>query len=564
MTDDAALGGAPGPEGSRRAEGLATWLRNPALLCLGAAVVASGAVLILLGSHLVFIGDDWNIVLYRRGISTGTFLDPYNHHLVAGLVAIYKVLLATFGLDSPAPFHVTATLIYLLAAVMLFAYVRRRAGDWPAFLATVVILFFGAAAVDLLSPFQMFFSGSIAAGIGALLALDREDSGGDVLACVLLLVAIAFSEIGVAFSVGALVRTALSRRPLAGRLCVALVPLLMYAVWWLGWGHRESSNVSFHNVATAPEYVFHAIAAAIGALVGLTSSSDQLPDPVGQQWGPILFIVAVALAGWRVRHLGGVPRGVWPVLAVGLTFWVLAAFNEIPERAPDNSRYLYPSAVLVLLLASEVLNGVRPRVRVVAVAAAVAATAVAANLAFLSDSYRLFWKGGSQTSKAELRALEIAGALQPSYVLRLGFVDLNAGAYLSAVDAWGSPAYSSPELAAAPEGPRVDADRTLAAILGLRLQRSSPARGPCQTVPASASGTGGHELRVGRVEIKTSAAAPVQARLARFADAPSVDLGALPRGTWVSLRITPDRADRPWRIGFAGNGPVKVCGATAR
>ena len=61
-----------------------------------------------------------------------------------GLVVIYKLLLAAFGMSSPLPFHVASTLVYLLAAVLLFAYARRRVGDWLALMGTIVILFFGA------------------------------------------------------------------------------------------------------------------------------------------------------------------------------------------------------------------------------------------------------------------------------------------------------------------------------------------------------------------------------------------------------------------------------------
>ncbi len=287
-----------------------------------------------LGSHLILYGDEWKIVLGRRGLSVGAFLDPHHGHLTVAVIGFYKLLLAIFGISSSLPFHLVSTLVYLLAAVLLFAYARRRVGDWLALLGTVVILFLGASTVDLLWPFQIFFSGSIAAGLGVLLALDRDDRRGDLAACVLLVVALSFSEVGLAFSVGALVRLGLGRRSLVPRLYVVLVPLFLYALWWLGWGHTGEGHLSLHNVATTPAYVLDAASAAIASLLGLTNASDALLAPVGRQWPPLLLAVAVGLAVWRVRRLGGVPSGVWPVLAIGLVFWVLAGLNEYRYRAP--------------------------------------------------------------------------------------------------------------------------------------------------------------------------------------------------------------------------------------
>src|SRR5262245_55541518 len=175
---------------------------SPAVICLAVALFASGVLLVALGSHLVFEGDDWNVVLDRRGHSPSDFLDPHQGHLVLGVVLVYKLLLVAFGMSSPIPYHAASTLLYLVAAALLFVYMRPRVGDWLALFGTTVILFFGASALDLLPSFQIFFSGSMAAGLGALLMLDRGDRRGDVAACLLLLISISFSELGIAFSVG--------------------------------------------------------------------------------------------------------------------------------------------------------------------------------------------------------------------------------------------------------------------------------------------------------------------------------------------------------------------------
>ena len=560
---EAAVGDQGPPPG--QADG--PWWRNPAILLLAVAVLASGTTVLILVGDVIFLRDEWSVALDRRGVSAGVFLDPFVGHLAAALIAIYKLLLATFGMSSPLPFHVVSTLIYLLAAVLLFVYARRRVGDWLALLGTVVILFFGASAADILSPFQMFFSGAIAAGIGALLALDRDDRRGDVIACLLSAVSIAFGEAGVAFAIGVLVRVALSRRPLVPRLYVALVPLFLYGLWWLGWGHTAESYVTWHNVATTPTYALDAASAAIASLTGLANASDALPTPVGQQWLPAAFIAAIALAAWRIRILGRVPPGIWPVLAIGLTFWGLAGLNQFfGFRAPGNGRYLYPSAVFVLLIASELLRGVRVgRVGMVA-AVIVTGAGLAANLTFLNDGYKSYFKPANEQQRGAIAALDIAGPDDPSFVLTaktspVTFFAIDTGRYLSAVDAFGSPAYTDAELAAAPESSRAEADRVFAAVLGLKLEPGGSPAGPCRTVPASPGAQAALELGPGKVTLASGGGADAEVKLGRFSDDLPVDAGSLQPGSRASITIPADRSDRPWRLGLQGEGRTRVCGA---
>ena len=64
--------------------------------------------------------------------------------------------------------------------VLLFVYARRRVGDLLALGAAAVVALLGPAWPDILWPFQIGFLGSLAAGIGALLCLDRADRRGDI------------------------------------------------------------------------------------------------------------------------------------------------------------------------------------------------------------------------------------------------------------------------------------------------------------------------------------------------------------------------------------------------
>ena len=114
-------------------------------------------------------------------------------------VLIYKALLATFGMDSARPFQVIEVLSFLLSDALLFIWIRRRVGAWLALAAVVPILFLGSAYEDLLWQFQVGYFGSMACGLGMLLALDRDDRVGDRWACALLAASMTFSSVGLAF-----------------------------------------------------------------------------------------------------------------------------------------------------------------------------------------------------------------------------------------------------------------------------------------------------------------------------------------------------------------------------
>jgi hypothetical protein len=465
--------------------------------------------------------------------------------------------------------------------VLLFIYLRRRVGDWAALLGMSLILFLGAAWRDLLWSFQVGFSGSVAAGLGMLLALDRDDRDGDRLACGLLVVSFTFSSLGLAFAAGAVVDLILSRRPRAGRLYVALVPLALFGGWWFGWGHTAESYVSLHNLATAPEYVFDAVSQAIASLLGLatplggfsTAPAGQPVGLAGLDWGRILLVVAIGLAAWRLRRLGGVPRALWIALAVGGAFWFLTAFNENLFRPPTSGRYQYQGAIFVLLIAAELLRGVRVGRRALAGAAVVTGVAVLSGLALLHDGYK-FYRGESEGERAQLAAVEIARqTVAPGLTLMSGLNSIEAGAYLSAVDAFGSPAYTQVELVSSPGPARTAADKVLAEALPIRLapaSRVSPGaaagRGPagrgCRTVKASPAGGTGSFLRPGEFTLKARAATGAEVLLGRFSDGLPVDLGTLRPGPGGSLTIPADRSTRPWRLGLRGAGPVTVCEAS--
>lgn len=543
-------------------------------ICLAAAVICSGTYLLILQSHLTFFGDDWEFLLDRRGSSVGDFLDPHHDHIALAPVAIYKALLALFGMSSALPFQVVSTFVFLLSAALLFVYLRRRVDDWLALLGTVLILFLGAAWSDLLWSFQMGFTGSVAAGIGALLALERDDRKGDVAACALLVVATSFSELGVPFTIGALVGIALGPAPRRGRIYVALVPLALYGLWFLGWGHTGSRSTSFHNFVNSPGFIFDSISENLASLLGIAPllSDVNSPNVSGLGWGRILLVIAIGLVAWRVWRSGRPTRWLWAVLAAGLAFWFLTALNAIPElRTSTSGRYQYPGAIFVLLIAAELLRGVRLSRRVLVAATALTIAAATSGIIFLHDGYE-FRRAASDNLRARLAAVEI-GRGHESRALIIPFhlfIPRPASSYFSAVDAFGSPAFSESQLVASDVEDRAAADRQLATAEGLELIAPTTAAGKgaggssgCRAL--TGPGSPGLAVRPGQYILteRKQIGAPVQLgialRAARFADAPAVDVGLLKPGGRATLSIPADKSNRPWRLYSPLTNAVSVC-----
>ena len=536
--------------------------RLPVLL-LAVAALASGIWLIGLDSRLTFIADDWMLLVKRQGWTLDYFLHPFHGNIVAAPGLVYRLMLEVFGMGSATPYYCVAIAAFLASAVLLFAFARRRVGEWPALIGAVLILFLGAAFEDLFFAFQIGYFASMAAGLGMLLALDREDETGDRVACALAVVSLAFSSVGLAFVAGAVVDVALGRRPRLRRAYVALLPIALYLLWWVGWGHVANTNVSFDNALETPKFVFEAAAAGIVSLLGLATGDGSEPDQPHLIWGELLLVaglVLLAVRFWRQRRL---PRGLAVALGIGLAFWGLAGLNAEEMRLPTSSRYQYPSAVFLLLIAAEALRGLRIPRAAVAVAAGIAAVAIYGGVSLAEREHEERWVPYADSLRAKLAAVEIAGERgDPGYEVSFapGLV-APAGHYLSSAREYGSPAFSPAELEARPLEDQLAADLAIAQMLGLALVPPDPGERilGCQLLEASADGyTGLTQLR-GGFRLTNRGAAEVEVLLSRIAGEHSVILGSLGPGQTTSLTIPVDGSDRPWGLGLRGEGPVRLC-----
>jgi hypothetical protein len=461
---------------------------------------------------------------------------------------------------------------------LLFALARRRVGDLPALIVSVPILFLGTAWQDLLWPFQLGYLASAAAGLGMLLALERRTVLADVIASVLIAVALASSSIGIPVVVLAFVEL-LARREPWRRLWLVALPVALYGLWSLVYGNPKAAPgaqdglwpLLRQNIPDTPGYVASSAAGAFGALTGW-----------GIEWGrPLAILAALGLAFWSVSGRPFTPRAL-ALLAAAAAYWGLGGLFRAQLNMPDQSRYLYFGAILIVLLGVELLRGVQLSSRALALLGALALAFSVSNFGPLQDGARGLQATAGLVSP-RLGALELAGpttdpAYRPSPDLA---PDITAGAYFDTVAELGSPADSPEEIAGRLDPERQGADAVLVETLpvGLEPIASPPPAGSRPLIETVVAGdvttrpgcvalrptAPGATLDVtappAGVAIVTGGAAPAEVRLRRFADTfPQQALGTVGPRSVAVLRFPPRPGIGPWRVRLSVTEPATVCG----
>jgi hypothetical protein len=548
--------------------------RDAPILLLGGALIAAAILMIALGWQLTFFQDVWSVLMERRPYTAHSLLAPFNEHLIVLQVLVEKVLVSVFGMGDNHPEMLFMTASLLAAATLLFVYIRRCAGDWIALFATCLLLFLGAAWQVLLWPFEMNFVASLAAGIGMLLMLERQDRRGDIWACVLALVSIGFGSFGLSFGVAAFVDVCVRHRERGWkRLWIVAIPAVLYLAWYAGYGHEAEHHLTLHNVLASPLYTVEGMAAGIASLAGLSSTgSTGVADPT---WGRPLLIALVGVAIWAQRKRPGVAKTFWPVVAIGLSYWLLAGFNYIPGREASAVRYQYGAAAIVLLVVAELLRSWRFSPRVLWFAAAATALMIAPNLAQLGSGYDAL-KEQTVLTRADTGAIEIARhtvapsfGLTPEIAGTPSLINVNAANFLPAVEEHGSPGYSPAELAGAAEPGRRYGDIVLSQALPLRMivaeggfSTLRTRAADCTAVPPDGSVP---EVQVGpgrtRILVGEGGEATLSMRRFDTTEYP-VHLQSLPGDSSASLLVPHDEApEYPWYLHVEAAQEVWVCGA---
>jgi hypothetical protein len=491
--------------------------RNLALVVLGAAMMAAAVFLAYEERGQTLKGDEWDyaIRLSSQPLGHALFNPPHDKYLMPVPLLLYKGLFEIFGIGSYTPYRVVSIALVILSAGLFFALARRRVGDLLALPPAILLLFFGSAPKALpygleqagivVSPLRIPSQIAIATGLGMLLALERRTLRGDVLACVLLAASLLSHPESLAFAAAAAVLILFRPSPERWRRSwVFVAPLAVFAVL-SGRPGGGGTNPALDRLSGAPSFIadsFATVSADISGVSGLINGSAYDSALGWIAAGLVLALLILVVA----RRSEPLKPGVWAMLIALIVLLVSTAFAP-PSlgRTPETPRYIYPEAILLLLLLAEVASVVRiPRTAQFLVVA-LAAAALLANVGDLRRGAATM-RDISTKVKAELGAVDLArkarGHIDPdflplgpqvSYALSTRPTDvglfwpkpqtlpgvggigwqMRASEYFRIKRDFGSPAYSPEEVAESLPAARRLADVVLVGALRLRFQHAS-------------------------------------------------------------------------------------------
>ena len=539
-------------------------------LVLGALMVATAVILLDAGRGLNFYRDEWAYIQLRREWTFDALLGPHGDHLVRVPALRLKTLFATAGITQIWPYQATIVAFHLLTTGLVFTYARGRLDDGPALAAALLVLLLGSGWENLIVGVQVGYVIPVAAAIGMLLAFDRRDRAGEIVASALIGLALASQAVGLALIVPACLEI-LARPGRLGRLWIVAAPLSLYLLWWFVYQPGVSSDPDFFskNLAAAPGFVARSAVAGVGGLTGLGVRDYDVLALVGA-----LLLVGLLVVRRRASQEPLIPLRVASIAALTFSFLSVLALGRA-LASPFTSRYVYVTAVFIVLLGVELARGVRLSAPWLAPLALLVVLAAWGNYGLFRDGIRELERFESEVGP-KVAALEIAGPrTSPGFAVgeRKGQWAV-ALVYFPAVEDFGSPADSPAELLRRPPRERMVADETLVRALELRAERATAVRtgGPPPRV-LTADGTvrnrrsclvhrGGGALELVApptgILVSIGGGPPAVVRVRRFADQYREAPIATVSGS-AAIQLPRARSTVPWRARVSGPARVRVC-----
>ncbi len=542
-------GAEPREDGSRTGPRPLVWL-----IFLG-GMVFSAALSLWFGRNVTFTGDELAMLSLVAELQPGELFEPYVGHLVPVAFLAYKALLETVGTSNYYFFQMMALgSIFLMGAGVLY-WGSRRVPDWVALAPSLVLILFTG---DLLhyvagNGFTIIFA--LACGVWALNAWERDTRWGDVAALVLLAIGMMTYTVGVAFAVGLVVAALVGDRR---RVWVAGAPLLAYALWRVlvasSSAEVEDVGPDWVNIFLLPAWSFQAIGGVLESLVGVGFNfniKEGLDESIFTgNLAPVLAVVFLGLILWRLRE-GGIPKTFWTVAAIAVAMFTsqVLVWGSFEARAePLEPRYLYPGALVVILMGIELVRGVEwDRIKL-AILWLATAVAIASAIGALINSVVRF-EVGTNMSRAQATAAYILQTTpnpppvseQARSTIRRSF---------DPVATRGFPSFSFDESKLDEIEPRYskEVDSFLAESLQLGLKPIEPgvATGPCRPAVAGPGPSGRATVPSGGAILES--ARDLELRLGRYGRNASWPLGPLWADRPAQLFIPTDAGTRPWFV----------------
>lgn len=350
------------------------WFSPAAVHCV--SLVVALAWILVCGRGQWFFFDEWDFLK----LSSTDLLTPHLGHWSTAPMLVTAGLRELVGLGSYWPYLLTAVLVHLGIAHVLWRLLRRAGvSPWIAVLLAFVVALFGAGAENILWAFQFGFLGAVLLNLVAVLLVDRASRErywrGYAPVVALTVLSLTFSGTALPL-IGAVAIVALRRVGLWRTALLIAPSAAVYLAWYL---HARSNPVYFmppgptgYSVITlVREMGGFAFRMLVGGLDGLT------PVPF---LGPVLFLAIAVYATVRAPRLWTRAPLVLALAAAAIAFALLTAYSRFYFAADTaaSSRYIYLTTVLLIpligLLCTELASlhrGVEP-----AIAAALALTAV--------------------------------------------------------------------------------------------------------------------------------------------------------------------------------------------
>jgi hypothetical protein len=317
--------------------------RSRAIVVIGSLLAAT--TILWLASSFTFYYDEWTFITTAPTWSWATYLLPHNEHPVMLTRAIYAVLLSTVGLRSYLPYVAVLLALHAACVVLLFEIVRRRAGDLVALGAASLLLLLGAGWENLLWAFQLQFVGSVACGLGMLLALQAQPRPRNLfIAATLLTASLMFSGVGLFFGVAAVVQLAATPDRRHDLVWFAPTAVAVLA-WYLAFGRTYASVTALPlaEIAALPLYLLWGLGASAGGLVGVSGYA-----------GLAVAALAAAAVALTWRRSGRDPFRLGIVAGL-VSFYAMTGLIRVQlgYQQSGASRYTYEGAVFWLLLLAD-------------------------------------------------------------------------------------------------------------------------------------------------------------------------------------------------------------------
>jgi len=539
--------------------------RGLAWALLGFGMLVSAAVCLYVTRGTTFSGDESTWVAFAPNMDLQVALEPHSGHLVLVSHLLYKLVLETIGSDY-LTFRVLTLLTVFASVALFFAWASRRIGHWLALAPCLVLLFFGSDTGHLLQGNGFTIMLAIACGMAALVALDRDSRGGDVACCAALCLGTVTYSTALPFIVGVAV-IVLARSDRWKRAWVFLVPAAIYVAWrvWV-----QIDGVDFTrggadpaNLLLLPAWTFQSLSGVLSALTGLNYNFQ------GGGWvgptelaGPSLALAFVLALGWRVsRGTDGV--AFWAVVAIALAMFASQVLTWIPGvREAGTSRYLFPGAFVVLIVAVEAVRGRRASPTAFVAVWLVALAGFGSNVMIVRDT------GATLRNRAVEAGLDVTAA---RLVHGMGYFPPgpNAKPLASLVEdpalsIMGGAARRYGGLGTEPDQIAAQSPEFRAGLDAMLIQVIDPTMSP---LPPGSVLRGCHPAaRVGSsyvAEMRSGVRALRSERdgtlgIGRFGDEISSRVGSLPAGRPQAIGLPlPDEAPQPWKL--SSDVPFEIC-----